>query len=63
MVCRPGDPSVGGHTAHADELARFESNVVRGPGADDCAICAGAVGADGYGQSTGMNAPRGGRWQ
>ena len=36
--------------AHAAELARFESNVVRGPGADDCAIWVGAIGADGYGR-------------
>ena len=35
---------------HAEELRRFDSNVVRGPGADDCAIWTGAVGADGYGR-------------
>jgi hypothetical protein len=33
----------------AEELLRFEANVVRGPGADDCAIWASAIGADGYG--------------
>jgi hypothetical protein len=37
--------------AHSAELARFESNVVRGPGADDCAIWVGAIGADGYGRN------------
>jgi hypothetical protein len=36
---------------HAEELRRFDSNVVRGPGADDCAIWTGAVGADGYGRN------------
>jgi hypothetical protein len=36
--------------AHAAELVRFESNVVRGPGGDDCAIWVGAIGADGYGR-------------
>jgi hypothetical protein len=35
---------------HAEELLRFEANVVRGPGSDDCAIWASAVGADGYGR-------------
>jgi hypothetical protein len=35
--------------AHGEELRRFEANVVRGPGANDCAIWAAAVGADGYG--------------
>jgi hypothetical protein len=35
---------------HGEELRRFEANVVRGPGADDCAIWMGAVGADGYGR-------------
>ena len=35
---------------HAEELARFESSVVRGPGADDCAIWASAIGGDGYGR-------------
>jgi hypothetical protein len=34
---------------HAEELIRFEADVVRGPGADDCAIWVAAVGADGYG--------------
>ena len=34
---------------HAEELARFEALVVRGPGADDCAIWKGAIGGDGYG--------------
>jgi hypothetical protein len=34
--------------AHAEEIRRFEGLVVRGPGADDCAIWAGPVGADGY---------------
>ncbi len=33
---------------HAEELARFEALVVRGPGADDCAIWKGAIGGDGY---------------
>lgn len=36
--------------AHAAELARFESCVVRGPGADDCAIWCSALGSDGYGR-------------
>ena len=36
---------------HAEELIRFEANVVRGPGADDCAIWVAAVGADGYGRN------------
>jgi hypothetical protein len=36
---------------HAEELRRFESHVVAGPGADDCAICVGAIGADGYGRN------------
>lgn len=36
--------------AHCEELQRFESNVVRGPGADDCAIWCSAIGADGYGR-------------
>ena len=36
--------------AHAEELARFEAHVVRGPGAEDCAIWTGAVGTDGYGR-------------
>jgi hypothetical protein len=35
---------------HAAELRRFESLVVRGPGADDCAIWIGAIGGDGYGR-------------
>ena len=35
---------------HAEELVRFEASVVRGPGKDDCAIWASAVGADGYGR-------------
>ena len=35
---------------HAEELARFEALVVRGPGADDCAIWKGAIGGDGYGR-------------
>ncbi len=35
---------------HADELRRFEDNVVRGPGAEDCAIWCSAIGADGYGR-------------
>jgi hypothetical protein len=45
------EPLVVDPEAHADELARFESNVVRGPGADDCAIWVGAIGADGYGRN------------
>ncbi|GLB92989.1 hypothetical protein [Mycobacterium kiyosense] len=36
--------------AHAEELARFAAHVVRGPGAEDCAIWTGAVGTDGYGR-------------
>lgn len=36
--------------AHADELRRFEDNVVRGPGGEDCAIWCSAIGADGYGR-------------
>lgn len=36
---------------HAEELRRFEDNVVRGPGDDDCAIWTGAVGGDGYGRN------------
>jgi hypothetical protein len=32
---------------HADELARFESDIVRGPGTEDCAIWTGAIGGDG----------------
>ncbi len=35
---------------HAGELRRFEANVVRGPGRDDCAIWTGSIGADGYGR-------------
>ena len=35
---------------HAEELARFEALVVRGPGVDDCAIWKGAIGGDGYGR-------------
>lgn len=38
------DPGV-----HFEELLRFEQNVVRGPGAQDCAIWCSAIGADGYG--------------
>lgn len=37
--------------AHAEELARFAAHVVRGPGAEDCAIWTGAVGTDGYGRN------------
>jgi hypothetical protein len=33
---------------HAEELARFEALVLRGPGVDDCAIWKGAIGGDGY---------------
>ncbi|OBJ86083.1 hypothetical protein A5640_11270 [Mycobacterium asiaticum] len=36
--------------AHAEELARFEANVVRGPGPQDCAIWCAAVGSDAYGR-------------
>ena len=43
-------PLVVDAAAHADELRRFVSYVVRGPGDDDCAIWVGAVGADGYGR-------------
>lgn len=35
---------------HAEELRRFEANVVPGPGAEDCAIWCSAIGADGYGR-------------
>lgn len=35
---------------HAEELARFETHVVRGPGPDDCAIWAASVGSDSYGR-------------
>ena len=35
---------------HSEELARFETNVVRGPYRDDCAIWVGAIGGDGYGR-------------
>lgn len=35
---------------HCEELERFEDNVVRGPGAQDCAIWCSAIGADGYGR-------------
>lgn len=35
---------------HAEELRRFEANVVRGPGADDCAIWTGCLGSDAYGR-------------
>ena len=45
------EPLVVDPEAHAEELARFESNVVRGPGADDCAIWVGAIGGDGYGRN------------
>ena len=40
---------------HAEELRRFEQNIVRGPGAQDCAIWCSAIGADGYGL---LGAPR-----
>lgn len=36
--------------AHAGEIARFEAQVVRGPGRQDCAIWTGAIGGDGYGR-------------
>ncbi|MCH9734096.1 MAG: hypothetical protein K0U78_06015 [Actinomycetia bacterium] len=35
---------------HAEEIARFESHIVRGPGENDCAIWKAALGADGYGR-------------
>ena len=35
---------------HAEEWARFEASVVRGPEADDCAVWASALGSDGYGR-------------
>ena len=35
---------------YGEELARFEASVVRGPGANDCAIWRAAVGAEGYGR-------------
>ena len=34
---------------HAEELQRFESLMVRGPGRDDCAIWVSVIGGDGYG--------------
>jgi hypothetical protein len=36
--------------AHAQELRRFEGNLVRGPRAEDCAIWCSSIGADGYGR-------------
>ena len=36
--------------AHAEELRRFEGNLVRGPRAEDCAIWCSSIGADGYGR-------------
>lgn len=39
--------------AHCDEVARFEENVVRGPGAQDCANWCSAIGTDGYGRFLG----------
>jgi hypothetical protein len=36
---------------HGEEFRRFEANVVRWPGAHDCAIWAAAIGADGYGRN------------
>ena len=36
---------------HAGEIARFTSHVVCGPGASDCDIWTGAIGADGYGRN------------
>jgi hypothetical protein len=35
---------------HAEELRRFEANVVRGPGGSDCAIWVAALGSDAYGR-------------
>jgi hypothetical protein len=35
---------------HAEELRRFEDNVVRGPGVNDCSIWVAALGSDGYGR-------------
>ena len=35
---------------HAEEIARFHSYVVAGPGDADCAIWVGAIGGDGYGR-------------
>ena len=37
--------------AHAEEVARFESLAMHGPGIDHCAIWTGAIGADGYGRN------------
>lgn len=34
----------------ADEIARFERAVVRGPTAEDCWLFTGAIGGDGYGR-------------
>ena len=45
-----GEPLVVDAQAHAEELRRFASYVVRGPGAEDCAVWVGAIGADGYGR-------------
>lgn len=36
--------------AHAEEIARFHSYIVNGPGEGDCAIWVGAIGGDGYGR-------------
>jgi hypothetical protein len=35
---------------HAEEIARYRSHVVCGPGPLDCDIWTGAIGADGYGR-------------
>jgi hypothetical protein len=43
-------PLVVDAAAHGLELRRFASQVVCGPGVDDCAIWMGAIGADGYGR-------------
>ena len=36
--------------AHADEVARFRSKIVAGPGDGDCRIWIASIGADGYGR-------------
>jgi hypothetical protein len=43
-------PLVVDPVADVEELARFESHVVRGPDPDDCAIFCGPIGGDGYGR-------------
>jgi hypothetical protein len=42
--------AAGGFAGARRGIGRFEALVVRGPGADDCAIWKGAIGGDGYGR-------------